>query len=311
LKPVSGGPEEALQLAGFQRDPSVSNGVIAFASAATYSGNADVYVYAIATNTLLRVTDSPTVNESLSDVSVLSNGDVRVVWATDDDIGHFHNIYARTFTLPLPEIAVAPADVDFGDVNVGTTGSTIVTVSNVGDAPLSVSGVALWPTGGPFAITTAPALPATVAPGGTLDVPLAFSPTATGVRSGTLTLTSNDPDEGTVQVPFTGRGVVSQPPPSQQIANILAFFDSSVAAGTLQGSGPGNSAQGRLRALRNMIEAAGDLIRRGLIADACGQLADARNRTDGQPQPPDFVSGPAAVELRTRIETLRATLGCT
>ena len=242
-------------------------------------------------------------SEFLSDIS----GN-RIVY-TSNAAGN-NDIWLYEFTVQLPDIAVAPAAVDFGDVNVGSTGSTIVTVSNTGAQPLTVSSIALAPSGSPFAITSSPSLPATVAPGGTLDVPLAFSPTATGVRSATLTLTSDDLDEGTVQVPLTGRGVVSQPPPSQQIANILAFFDSSVAAGTLQGSGPGNSAQGRLRALRNMIEAAGDLISRGLVADACGQLADARNRTDGQPQPPDFVSGPAAVELRLRIETLRTTLGC-
>jgi hypothetical protein len=83
-----------------------------------------------------------------------------------------------------------------------------------------------------------------------------------------------------------------------------------VAAGTLTGSGNGNSANGRRKALRNMIKAAGDLIQQGRTADACRQLADAANRADGAPQPPDFVAGPAAAELKQRIERLRSTLGC-
>lgn len=101
LKPVSGGPEVALQLAGFQRNPSISHGVVAFESQLPLF-NADIYVNVIATNTLFRVTDTPTVNDSLNDLSVLPNGAVRVVWAADDDVvPGSHNIYARTFTVPL------------------------------------------------------------------------------------------------------------------------------------------------------------------------------------------------------------------
>jgi hypothetical protein len=99
-------------------------------------------------------------------------------------------------------------------------------------------------------------------------------------------------------------------PPQQQITGILAFFDASVTAGTLTGSGNGNSASGRRKALRNMIEAAGGLIQQGRTADACQQLADALNRADGNPTPPDFVAGTATPGLAQRIRDLRATLGC-
>jgi hypothetical protein len=101
-----------------------------------------------------------------------------------------------------------------------------------------------------------------------------------------------------------------QLPPEEQIAELLEFFDAAVAAGTVVGSGQGNSAQGRLNALRNMIEAAGDLIRDGQLAEACDQLGVALDRTDGETPPPDFVTGSAAAELRQRIDALRATLGC-
>jgi hypothetical protein len=59
-----------------------------------------VYLYIIATGTLLRVTDTPAVNEVLSDIDVLPNGDIRVVWAADDGLGGEFNVYARTFTPP-------------------------------------------------------------------------------------------------------------------------------------------------------------------------------------------------------------------
>jgi hypothetical protein len=59
-----------------------------------------------------------------------------------------------------------------------------------------------------------------------------------------------------------------------------------------------------------MIEAAGDLIDSELLVDACQQLVDAYNRTDGQAPPPDFVAGSAAGDLAQMIEDLRIDLEC-
>jgi len=104
--------------------------------------------------------------------------------------------------------------------------------------------------------------------------------------------------------------VIQEPAPIQEI---LSFIEESVADGILTGSGPGKSAEGRLGALINMIEAAGDLIDANdpnLLADICTQLQDAYNRTDGNDPPPDFVTGQATAELAQRIEDLMVSLGC-
>ena len=95
FQPVGGGVETQIQLAGVQRNPSISNGVIAFESVATGLVNADLYVYIVATNTLLRITNTDANNETLNDVTVLSNGDVRLVWASNDQ-----DVVATTFTPP-------------------------------------------------------------------------------------------------------------------------------------------------------------------------------------------------------------------
>ncbi len=92
------------------------------------------------------------------------------------------------------------------------------------------------------------------------------------------------------------------------ISQILAFFDASVADGSLVGNGPGKSAKGRLGALRNKIEAAGAAIASG--APGCGPLRSALERTDGDSPPPDFAAGPAAPELAQRLEDLWVGLGC-
>lgn len=98
--------------------------------------------------------------------------------------------------------------------------------------------------------------------------------------------------------------------PSEQIDGILDFFDDSVEDGSLVGDGPGNSAQHRLLALRNMIEAAGYLIEQGYIEAACQQLMDVYKHVDGLPRPPDFAVGEAAAQLAEIILDLMADLGC-
>jgi hypothetical protein len=103
---------------------------------------------------------------------------------------------------------------------------------------------------------------------------------------------------------------VGQEEPPVSVADILAFFDESVANGTLYGYGPGKSADGRLNALRNQIEAAGDLIDDGALEDACQQLLNAYERCDGLLRPPEFVAGPAAATLAGMILDLMGELGC-
>jgi len=96
------GSNTQLSLSGVERNPNVSAGIIAFEGAAAAGQTADLFVYQISTNRLFRVTDTPLLDETLNDISVLPNGDVRVVWAADDDStqAFARNIYARTFTLP-------------------------------------------------------------------------------------------------------------------------------------------------------------------------------------------------------------------
>lgn len=85
---------------------------------------------------------------------------------------------------------------------------------------------------------------------------------------------------------------------------LLEYFDQSVVDGALKGSGPGRSKRGRLGALRNKIRSAGDMIADGDIEGAIDQLWNAYERTDGEPQPPDFASGYGAFSLSVMIEEL-------
>lgn len=101
FRPLSGGPEVQLQLAGDQQNPNLSQGVIAFESRPTSSTPTDIYLYVIATNTLYQVSNTPLVDEVLNDISVLPDGRVRVVWASNSDSDGRDSVFARTFSVPL------------------------------------------------------------------------------------------------------------------------------------------------------------------------------------------------------------------
>lgn len=209
---------------------------------------------------------------------------------------------------PLPEIDISPDSVDFGQVDVGDTAPAIVTVENLGAGTLRIYELTL--TGDPEITLNPVTLPLDIANGETADLALTFAPTEQLMSNAELGLVSNDGDETYLMIPVSGEGVVTSVPPAEQIAAILVYFDQAVARGDLEGSGPGRSASGRLGALRNMIEAAGEDIQLGDIDGACKTLENVLDRLDGLSPPPDFASGIAAAELIQQINTLRETLGC-
>ncbi|MGH2654370.1 MAG: PxKF domain-containing protein [Actinomycetota bacterium] len=100
-QPVSGGSEEKVTLAGRQRNPNVSNGLISFEHEDPSSSllNWDIALYEVATNTLYRLT-STTQNEYLNDIDFDPvTRQVRVVF-TQTNNGTGDDVHALTFTLP-------------------------------------------------------------------------------------------------------------------------------------------------------------------------------------------------------------------
>jgi Abnormal spindle-like microcephaly-assoc'd, ASPM-SPD-2-Hydin len=111
-----------------------------------------------------------------------------------------------------PAVSLAPTSLKWGKVLVGTTasGKKKVTVTNTGDATLSISNIA---TTGDFALVavkktkkvTPCANGISMAPGGSCLVKVSFTPTQTGPRTGALTFTDNAPNSPQ-SVGLTGTG---------------------------------------------------------------------------------------------------------
>src|SRR5581483_7982694 len=130
-----------------------------------------------------------------------------------------------------PSIAVNPSSLSFGSQTVGSaTGAQSVTVTNSGNQAAAVSSIS---TSGDFAQTNncGSSLPA----GASCTVNVTFTPTATGARTGTLSIASNAPGSPAT-VALSGSGVSSN--------TNLALNQPAAASGYTQTYTPANAVDG-------------------------------------------------------------------
>ena len=92
-----------------------------------------------------------------------------------------------TGLLSAPQIALNPSQLTFGSLEVGTSSATReLTVTNIGSAPMLISGVVV---GGDFSQTNT--CGKTISVGSNCVINVTFAPTASGRRSGSITLNDN------------------------------------------------------------------------------------------------------------------------
>ncbi|MGH2570634.1 MAG: choice-of-anchor D domain-containing protein, partial [bacterium] len=106
-----------------------------------------------------------------------------------------------------PDIAAAPAALDWGDLRLAETATLSVTVTNAGTSLLSVGGSSLAGAHAADFAIVAGAGPFALPPGGSAAVRVRFQPSALGARSAVLHLASDDLDENPLDVLLAGRGV--------------------------------------------------------------------------------------------------------
>lgn len=115
-------------------------------------------------------------------------------------------VTGASFDHPVPNLTIAPAVLAFGSVQTGQTEDLTLTLGNSGNADLTVSQLSF--TDARFLVVS-PAVPLTVRAGATATLTLRFQPNKTGAASDALTIVSNDPSHGSVQVAVTGLGTAS------------------------------------------------------------------------------------------------------
>ncbi|HUT83216.1 MAG TPA: choice-of-anchor D domain-containing protein, partial [Thermodesulfobacteriota bacterium] len=108
-----------------------------------------------------------------------------------------------------PDITVMPVGYHFGSVNVGNTSPVQnFTVANTGNASLIIGTLSLTgDAAGDFTIQQETCSGRTLGISEECTVDVLFTPTASGPRNANLTITSNDPDRPTADVPLSGEGI--------------------------------------------------------------------------------------------------------
>jgi len=108
-----------------------------------------------------------------------------------------------------PDINPLPASVQFGTVQIsGTPKSMTLLIENVGNADLNVSDIQLDTMSTEITIANSPGLPVVIAPGASEQITLVYAPIDAGMDMGTLVITSDDRDEGILNIPVAGIGGV-------------------------------------------------------------------------------------------------------
>ncbi len=138
------------------------------------------------------------------------------------------------------QIAVAPSSAAFGSVVVGNSNSQTITVSNGGNASLTISQAALIGTG--FS-TSGLNAPLTIATGKSATFNAVFTPSSAGSASGSVTLISNAPSSP-LTIALGGTGVAASAllatnPTSLSFGNVNDGTTSSLAV-TLTNTGNTN-----------------------------------------------------------------------
>jgi hypothetical protein len=104
------------------------------------------------------------------------------------------------FAVKAPAATLSAGALDFGGVTVGANGSRSITLTNTGTRDLHVGAASV---SGPFTITANGCAGATLAPGASCVVTLAFTPSAAGAFAAALTV---DSDGGSQSAALTGTG---------------------------------------------------------------------------------------------------------
>ncbi len=106
-------------------------------------------------------------------------------------------------SLNVPVISIIPTSEDYGIVKLNKKKAASFIVTNSGKANLSIASTI---TGTDAAMFTTKSGSKTIKPGKSTTIKVTFKPTSTGSKSADLEITTNDPNNPTVDIPLTGTG---------------------------------------------------------------------------------------------------------
>lgn len=188
----------------------------------SFSGSGD-----LSTTTTFPITLTPTEQTSLSiDWSPTVHGDLNAI-ATVESNDPIHPGVDITLTgsavYPGPDINLLATSHDYGTVRNNAYTRWFIEIENLGDATLTITDVSSDESH--FTLDESVEFPIDVAVLSSHQIGIWFHPETNIPYSGTLTITSNDPDESPVYVPVQGEGLEADYPMGTGLWNYLIDTD--------------------------------------------------------------------------------------
>jgi hypothetical protein len=131
---------------------------------------------------------------------------------------------------PEPQLSASPAIVNFGNVIVGSNGSQKITLSNSGNASVTITQANA--TGAGYS-TTGLSLPQTIVAGGNATFNVVFAPTTAGAASGSVSLVSNAPNSP-LAISLSGTGTAASQPQLSATPTSASFGNVTVGSNASQ-----------------------------------------------------------------------------
>lgn len=140
-------------------------------------------------------------------------GNVEVVTDGWDDpntaVSETVGLVALVATSRGPDINPFPPAVNFGTVAImGTPALRILSLQNVGNAPLTIQSINLNAATAELSMDSPPATPLVLDPGNSVDLRVNYAPVDAGQDMGEIAVVSDDRDEGDLRIPLNGIGGV-------------------------------------------------------------------------------------------------------
>jgi len=175
-----------------------------------------------------------------------------VLTITGDDTGQTPDYVNTTCTARRSYISLSnSADIDFGDVVVGSTVTVSRSITNLNDSFAMALNASL--AASPARFTSSITSVTDLAPGNNVTFQIRFTPTTAGLVTGSLVITSDDPDAPSIAINLTGRGV-------EPVATVVLPATGVVQFGKLE---VGTTSAGQTVRIRN--DGNGDLTISGVI----------------------------------------------
>ena len=185
----------------------------------TNNGTANLVISAIAlsgtnssefsfTSSTLPITVAPNTTTTVNvTFSPTSTGSKAATLTFTDNAGSSPQAVSLAGIAVAPAITIAPTSLTFANQNVGSSSAAQpIQITNSGTANLNITALSFTGTNPSDFTMTGPTLPASIPPNGSVTVNVKFAPTASGARSGSLSITDNATGSPHL-VPLSGTGV--------------------------------------------------------------------------------------------------------